>query len=287
MAVAAGQSVSGIDAQLDLTGFVSGTVTDENGEPISNIFIDFYSLDADGFPSGEGFGGTTNDLGRFHVPFVAPGDYVVGFTDLSGNYVNEYYDDHLSIFDGELVHVSAGADTTGIDAELAFGGHLAGTVTDSEGNGLGDIRLELGILLDGDWASFGEEYTYITNEDGTYQIDGLPTGTYRVEFNDPSRTYLSEQYDDQLPNDEGTPVTVTAPETTEPHRRLPGQGRAGHGHGHRRGRRADRGHLRVPPRPGGRQLVLLRRRGDGRRRHLHDGRPAPRDELPGLVRVAG
>ena len=118
--VAAGQAVPNIDAELELTGFVSGTVTDEQGEPISNIYIDFYSLDENGFPSGEGFGGTTNDLGRYHVPFVAPGDYVIGFTDLSGTYVNEYYDDHLSIFDGDLVHVSAGADTTGIDAELAL-----------------------------------------------------------------------------------------------------------------------------------------------------------------------
>ena len=212
--VAAGQAVPNIDAELELTGFVSGTVTDEQGEPLSNIYIDFYSLDEDGFPSGEGFGGTTNDLGRYHVPFVTPGDYVIGFTDLSGTYVNEYYDDHLNIFDGDLVHVSAGADTTGIDAELALGGHLSGTVTDSEGNGLGDIEIELGILLDGDWASFGEEYTYITDEDGTYQIDGLPTGTYQVEFNDPERTYLSERYDDKGPLDEGTPVTVTAPATT-------------------------------------------------------------------------
>ena len=212
--VAAGQSVSNIDAELEQTGFVSGTVTDEQGEPISNIFIDFYSLDEDGFPSGEGFGGTTNDLGRYHVPFVAPGEYIIGFTDLSGTYVNEYYDDQLSIFDGELVAVTAGADTTGIDAELALGGHLSGTVTDSEGNGLGGIEIQLGILLDGEWDSFGEEFTYVTNEDGTYQIDGLPTGTYRVEFIDPERTYLSEQYDDKGPQDEGTPITVTAPATT-------------------------------------------------------------------------
>ena len=45
------------------------------------------------------------------VPFVPPGDYVVGFIDLSGTYVNEYYDDHLSFFDGDLVTVTAGADT--------------------------------------------------------------------------------------------------------------------------------------------------------------------------------
>jgi len=213
--VAAGQAVPSIDAELELTGFVSGTVTDANGEPIPYIFIDFYSLDEDGFPSSEGYGSTTNDLGRYRVPFVAPGDYVIGFTDLSGAYVNEYYDDHLSIFDGDLVHVSAGADTTGIDAELAFGGHLSGTVTDSEGNGLGGIEIELGRLVDGDWTPVGEETTFFTNDDGTYQIDGLPEGTYRAAFGDPEGNYLYEQYDDQGPFDEPTTFTVTAGETTD------------------------------------------------------------------------
>ena len=207
--------MSGIDAQLDLTGFVSGTVTDENGEPIPNIFIDFYSLDADGFPSGEGFGGTTNDLGRFHVPFVAPGDYVIGFTDLSGTYVNEYYDDHLNIFDGELVHVSAGAGHHGHRRRAGVRRSPVGHRDRLRGQRPGrhqararhPPRRGLGVVRRGVHLHH--------HEDGAYQIDGLPTGTYRVEFNDPARTYLSERYDDQLPIDEGTPITVTAPGTTD------------------------------------------------------------------------
>ena len=133
-------------------------------------------------------------LGRYRVPVRGSGrSYIIGFTDLSGTYVNEYYDDQLEhLRRPSWSPVTAGADTTGIDAELALGGHLSGTVTDSEGNGLGGIEIQLGILLDGSGTRSARSSTYVTNEDGTYQIDGLPTGTYRVEFIDPERTYLSE-----------------------------------------------------------------------------------------------
>ena len=101
--VAAGQTVSNIDAELEQTGSVSGTVTDEEGKPLQHLHR--LLLPRRGrLPLGRGTraappmtsAGTT-------VPVRGPGRYVIGFTDLSGTYVNEYYDDQLSIFDGELV----------------------------------------------------------------------------------------------------------------------------------------------------------------------------------------
>ena len=121
--VATSQSVSGIDAVLARFGSISGTVTDEEGNPLGGIFIDVLEVTDDGPPFNSPGGTVTAATGTYSFPFAPAGDsYVVGFDDLDGTYVNEYYDDQLSIFDADLVSVTAGGATTGIDAALARAG---------------------------------------------------------------------------------------------------------------------------------------------------------------------
>jgi 5-hydroxyisourate hydrolase-like protein (transthyretin family) len=213
--VAAGQQVSGIDAELARFGTISGRVTDEEGNPLGGIFVDVLEVTDDGPPFDSPGGTQTAADGTYRFPFAPAGSYVVGFTDLDGTYVNEYYDDHLSIFEADPVTVTAGGTTAAIDAELALGGHLSGTVTDSEGHGLGGIEIQLAREVGPDeWFGFGEEYGYHTEDDGTYQLDGLPAGTWRVGFADQEGDYLSEYYDDVTDFGEATEVDVVAGEET-------------------------------------------------------------------------
>ena len=201
-----------------------GTVTDEQGQPLPGIFIDVYTLDEDGFPTGAPYGGTTNDAGRFVAPFIPPGAYIVGFTDLDGTYVNEYYDDHLDIFDSDLVTVTAAGVTAGIDAELALGGRISGTVTDSVGSPSRTWR----STWPGSWTACGPasatSSASSTEDDGTYEVGGLPAGTWQVGFIDHEGNYLTEYYDDAPTSDDAidpscrpaapcpasTPVSTTA-----------------------------------------------------------------------------
>jgi 5-hydroxyisourate hydrolase-like protein (transthyretin family) len=212
--VAASQSVSGIDAVLARLGTISGSVTDEQGSPIAGAFYDILEDNPDGPPFTDIGGGQVPANGHFSFPFVPAGTYLVYFYDSVGDHVAEYWNDQESIFDATKVTVTAGGTTSGIDAELSLAGHLTGKVTDSDGNGLGGIEVQLGRLVDGEWRAYGEETVFFTNEDGTYRIDGLPAGTYRAAFSDPERNYLYEQYDDKGPFDEGTTFTVTAGATT-------------------------------------------------------------------------
>ena len=55
----------------------------------------------------------------------------------------EYYDDQLTSSTATSSPSPRAASPPAIDAELALGGHLSGTVTDSAGNGLGGIEIEL------------------------------------------------------------------------------------------------------------------------------------------------
>ena len=280
--------MSGIDAELARFGTISGRVTDEEGNPLGGIFIDVLEVTDEGPPFDSPGGTTTAANGTYRFPFTPAGTYVVGFTDLDGTYVNEYYDDQLSIFDAAPVTVTAGGVTPAIDAELAVGGQLSGTVTDSEGNGLGGIEIELAREAGPDeWFGFGEEFGFQTDDDGTYQLDGLPAGAWRVGFVDQEGSYLSEYYDD-VDRLRAVDRHRRRGRRRDPrHRRGAGRRRPRDGHRHRRAGPPARGHLRVAARPGGRQLVLLRRGGDRRGRHVRDGRAPTRHELPGLVRVAG
>ena len=210
--VATSQSVSGIDAVLARFGTISGTVTDEEGNPLGGIFVDVLEVTEDGPPFTSPGGTVTAANGTYSFPFAPAGDsYVVGFDDLDGKYVNEYYDDQLSIFDADLVSVTPGGATTGIDAALARAARISGTVTDSEGTGLGGIEIQLAREVAPDeWFSFGEEFGYQTEADGSYAIGGLPPGTWRVGFVDHDGNYLSEYYDD-VPEFEGSTDIVITP----------------------------------------------------------------------------
>ena len=111
--------------------------------------------------------------------------------------------------------MTAGGVTPAIDAELALGGHLSGTVTDSEGNGLGGIEIQLAREVGPDeWFGFGEEFGFQTDDDGTYQLDGLPAGTWRVGFVDQEGSYLSEYYDDVTDFEQSTDIDVVAGDET-------------------------------------------------------------------------
>ena len=136
---------SGIDAELARTGTISGTVTDEQGEPLPGIFIDVCTVDEDGFPVRQPDGGTTNDRGRrLPVPFIA-----------RPALRRRVHRPRRHLRQRVLRRPPRASSTAtsspspravsppAIDAELALGGHISGTVTDSEGNGLGDIEIDL------------------------------------------------------------------------------------------------------------------------------------------------
>jgi len=113
------------------------------------------------------------------------------------------------------VTVTEGATTTGIDAALATGGAITGTVTDAEGthDGLAGVQVRVEIPSNGNYYGFAT-----TAADGSYAVRGMPAGTdYRVCFFAYEATggsaealgYLDQCYDNQPTSGTPTPVTVT------------------------------------------------------------------------------
>jgi hypothetical protein len=122
--VVANQVTPGIDAELVRLvnyGSISGTVTDDSGEPIPDICVTAFSDDV-GVPIGEG---TTDQNGTYLVRGLGdpdhpndPVDYIVSYGDCSGVYGFEYYDNKLTSNDADPVPVNFDQTTPGIDAVL-------------------------------------------------------------------------------------------------------------------------------------------------------------------------
>ena len=80
-----------------------------------------------------------------------------------------------------LLAVGADEVVTGVDASLAPGAYLGGSLTtdDVDPNVGVDLYAQAELLRDGRWIGQGRLSRY----DGAYLLSGLPAGTYRLHFN--------------------------------------------------------------------------------------------------------
>jgi len=200
--VTAPDETGNINFDLTIAGSIAGIVTDESGNPISDIWLDTYNVDLDRW----GFGFMRSELdGTYKIDGLPSGNYKVWID--AEDYVGEHYDDALNFDDADIIIVTAPNETGGINFQLGQGGSISGIVTDESGNPIENAWVWANMYDDG----YGNGSP--TLADGTYQIKGLPTGDYRVEVE--VEGYVREFYDDVLFWDDATPVSVTELNDTE------------------------------------------------------------------------
>jgi alpha-tubulin suppressor-like RCC1 family protein len=171
-------------------GYIAGEVTSAaTNEPIEGAKVCATIMNG----TGSWRCATTNAGGQYTVAVHGSGNYEVRFWAPSGSaYVtNEYYDGKRSSSEADTVPVTSGLTTSSIDAQLAAGGRIAGTVV-----------------------SFSTTGCVLTNTKGEYTISGLQTGEYGVEFHAASGLYLPQYWDGKHATGEGQSVPVTIGQTT-------------------------------------------------------------------------
>ena len=211
--VTAGATRKGVDARLDLCGSISGTAMDSATlEPLGGIDVVAYVKVGTRW---EGWNWTqTAADGTYSFPGMQPGTYKVEFSDFTmGAYAGEFYKDQLTLAKANDVIVVAGQDTGGIDGTLDFGGKITGTVTSAaDESPVAGTWVNAYKLVGSAWQWFGGAEA---NGDGFYSIGGLRTGSYKVEFFDPSGQNAWEFYDGQGTLAKATPISVTLGQATE------------------------------------------------------------------------
>jgi hypothetical protein len=199
------------DASLVAAGHITGTVTNAAAAPLQSVTVIAYQNDGDGSGWVDAAYDYTGVTGTYDLTGLATGTYRIMFRTASGAYISQWYGGKPTVETATDVAVTAGATTSGINATLAVAGHITGAARNAAGTGLDGVSLYLSQHVN----SYG--WTYVsyaaTNADGTYDLGGLATGSYRLEFGATS-AYVGEYYDDALSWNDAANIAVTAGATT-------------------------------------------------------------------------
>jgi Cellulase (glycosyl hydrolase family 5)/PKD domain/IPT/TIG domain/Carboxypeptidase regulatory-like domain/Putative Ig domain len=204
--LAAGGSASNISAALHEGGKITGTVTEATTtSPIEGIEICARGS------GGEDLGrcGFTNASGEYAVKALTTGEYKVEFTGDGHNYLTQYYNGKASFAEGQLVSVTSGETTSGINATMYPGGKITGTVT-----GAVSKAPISGIFICAYPKNGGSGNCASTNASGEYSIIALATAEYAVEFSGDGQNYITQYYNGRASFGEAQAVSVTAGDTT-------------------------------------------------------------------------
>jgi protocatechuate 3,4-dioxygenase beta subunit len=187
-----GEILDKIDLSLPRPGAIVGRVTDENGEAVEGTTIQVFQLQ---FVAGRRRlmrvagvgGGQTNDLGRYRVYGLQPGQYIVS---AGGNqpaqkslpgYVATYFPGTMNPAAAQMVTVELSRDALGIDVPLAKvrTARISGIAFDAAGQ-----PLRGGILLSpSERSGAAVEMPATTNPraDGSFDIPNVPPGEYVLQ----------------------------------------------------------------------------------------------------------
>src|SRR5207248_2343365 len=155
---------------------------------------------------------TTNASGQYTISALPSGSYKVEFTDCSGaGYLPQYYNGKPSFATATPVALEAPATVSGINAKMALGAKITGTVTNNAAS-----PAPLGKMCVYALSTPGlVTASATTNESGQYAIRPLPTGSYRIEVSDCKGTdYITQYYSNKSNFSTANPVSVTAPAVT-------------------------------------------------------------------------
>ncbi|HDZ25943.1 MAG TPA: M6 family metalloprotease domain-containing protein [Candidatus Aminicenantes bacterium] len=186
------------------TSFLKGNVTNSVGTAVEDVWVLVYSS-AGGYLTNV----YTDSSGDYVIGGLSTGDYKLLFNTrmASGMLAVEWYNDKDSLGAADLVSVTAGSTTSGIDAVLAEGGGIEGRVTNSAGAGILSV-VAYAYTPTGGFVSYDH-----TDSNGDYEIKSVKSGSYKVRFY-ASADYVSEWYNDQDSLGNGNSISVTAGSTT-------------------------------------------------------------------------
>ena len=188
-------------ATLAPGGAIAGTVTDADGTtPLEGVCVSLYlPSDVDLWVEHA----CTDSDGAYRFNGLAPRPYLVEF-DGPGDYIDQWATGRDSSESADLVPVSEG-QTTPLDAHLARGNVVEGTVSGEGSGALTDACVALLDAVTGAWVADD-----CTDVDGSYRIGGVPDGTYRVSFFGPyGSAYLDGFWKDAATIDDSTPLELS------------------------------------------------------------------------------
>jgi hypothetical protein len=205
--VADAETILNIDADLAEGATIEGTViAQDGGAGLENVCVTAVPI----APSFTPDAAVTESGGTYEITGLPAGAYNVLFDpcpDSGLNRIAEWWDNQPTQTAEHEIDLTAGELQGNIDAALATGGSITGTVTTND-NPIAGARVRV--------YGAGSEPVEVrtTNDDGDYTVDQLPGGDYRVEFLADGHT--PEFHENKPSLEDADIVGVTAPLSTGP-----------------------------------------------------------------------
>jgi hypothetical protein len=174
-------------------GIISGTIVDAAGEPLQGVRVRALRLRSENghfVAVATGWDRSTDERGRYRLFGLASGSYVVVASigaEASGidraqhrGFAQSYFPGTPSIESAQTVRVQAGAELAALDLTIAptFTARVTGRALDSDGEPLvGRVQLAISHHAS---AITTEPVATRVNADGTFELTGVPPGTYAV-----------------------------------------------------------------------------------------------------------
>ncbi|MFF2316417.1 carboxypeptidase regulatory-like domain-containing protein [Arthrobacter sp. NPDC058097] len=199
----AGQDLAGINATLVRGASISGTVTVPAGFDPSSVSVE--AMDDNGLTRGSA---NPDQNGVYNLRGLPPGSYKVQFASYyNSGLLQQWYPGAASFAAATPVVLAAGQDRTGIGATLVTGGSISGQITAPAGVDLSSVQASV-------YDAAGPNPNYVgsssVNADGTYKVNGLNTGSYKVQFLGTNSGLLENWFDGAASFVDATPVAVAA-----------------------------------------------------------------------------
>lgn len=186
------------------TGSITGVVTNSSSAKLQGVWVYAYNASTYSFVAED----VTDSNGNYTLPELPSGSYKVQFDATGSKYLSEWHSNKATWAAATSVTVTAPSATT-INAMLDTGATISGTVKNSSSVGI------QGVLV---YAYDASTYVYAagatTASDGNYKLEGLKSGSYKVQFDASSVSYAGEWYNDKSEFSAATSVSATAPNVT-------------------------------------------------------------------------
>jgi hypothetical protein len=185
-------------------GAITGNIIDDNGaQPLAGATVKAFRLGRLHWVRH----GESDNNGNYEITDLIPGNYVL-FANARG-YIGEYYDNTRNYLEAFVLTVGEDDTLRNKDFGLSKGAKIKGqVVADADSLPLAGAHVVARLKLNPRFARH-----VLTDRDGNYSIDALPTGSYVVRAN--LIGYAGEYYDDVSTWEAATPVNVSEPDSAE------------------------------------------------------------------------
>jgi hypothetical protein len=203
-------AVGGVNVALPIGGRIHGSISFEATPVLATVKAYRWLVGSD-YGYWDCVYADTRASGFIDLYHLETDNYLVEISDPSYTYATVYYSSQSEADHGQLVPVTLSVLTDGINQRMPLAGSITGRVTDHDGLPIsGAAAAAYRWTLDGGgyWQAIPNQSFY-TAADGTYLIKGLNSGSYKVQFSDPSGNHATRCYGGALTKDAGTAVMVT------------------------------------------------------------------------------